>query len=98
MPKRSPWGLKAQPGFITTGNEVASLYLNRMGGLETSGGEEFAKDIAASCGSNTIWVITTEKSKRKKHNVLKFWNPDLDAFMKWHTVPDVEPILIAGGD
>lgn len=69
-----------------------------MGGLETSGGEEFAKDIAASCGSNTIWVITTEKSKRKKHNVLKFWNPDLDAFMKWHTVPDVEPILIAGGD
>ena len=69
-----------------------------MGGLETPGGEAFAKDIAASGKSNTIWVITAEKSNKKKHNILKFWNPDLDGYMQWHTVRDIEPILIAGGD
>ena len=84
--------------IITTGGEVASLYLNRIGGLETPGGELFAKDIATSCRSNTIWIIKGEKSKKKKINVLKFWNPDLDPYMKWHTVPNVEPYLIAGGD
>ncbi len=96
--KRISAGPEGTARIITIGGEIASLYLNRMGGLETPGGELFAKNIATSCRSNTIWAISTVKSKKKKRNVLKFWNPDLDPYMKWHTVPDVEPFLIAGGD
>ena len=96
--KRISAGPEGTARIITIGGEVSSLYLNRMGGLETPGGELFAKNIATCCRSNTIWTISSVKSKKKKHNVLKFWNPDLDPYMQWHTVPDVEPFVIAGGD
>jgi hypothetical protein len=94
--------IAAGPGgvarIITIGGEVASLYLNRMGGLETPGGEEFAKGIATSCRSNTIWAICSEKTGKQKINVLKYWNPDSDKYMEWHTIPDIEPFRIAGGE
>ncbi len=96
--KRISAGPEGTARIITIGGEVASIYLTRMGGLETTGGEVFAKNIAASCSSNTIWVICREDDKKKKKHILKFWNPDLDQYMKWHTVANVEPFAIAGGD
>jgi microcystin-dependent protein len=95
--KKISAGPEGTARIITNGNEIASLHLNRMGGLETPGGEAFARDIATSCRSNTIWTISRVNVKKKKQHVLKFWNPDSDAYMKWHTVRDIEPILIAGG-
>ncbi len=96
--KRISVGPEGTARIVTIGDEVASIYLNRMGGLETPGGEAFAKDIATSCMSNTIWAISVDKIKKKKYHKLKFWNPDSDAFMQWHTVPDVEPVIVASGN
>ena len=96
--KRISAGPEGTARIITIGGEVASIYLTRMGGLETTGGEVFAKNIAASCSSNTIWAICREDGKKKKKHILKFWNPDLDQYMKWHTIANVEPFAIAGGN
>jgi len=96
--KKISAGPEGTARIITIGGELASLYVNRMGGLETPGGEPFAKNIAASCRSNTIWTISSDNSKSKKYNVLKFWNPDVDHHMNWHTIPDIEPFVIAGGE
>ena len=96
--KKISAGIDGVARIITIGGEVASLYINRMGGLETPGGEAFAKNIAAGCRSNTIWAVCRDHSGGKKKNVLKYWNPDSDPYMKWHSVPDVEPYDIAGGE
>jgi hypothetical protein len=96
--KKISAGIEGVARIITIGGEVASLYVNRMGGLETPGGEPFAKDIASGCRSNTIWTISSESSKRKSHNILKFWNSDVDKYMEWHTVAGIEPYVITGGD
>lgn len=83
--------------IITLSGEVGSLYPHRMGGLETPGGEPFAKQIAASNATNTIWVIDSQKIKNKKLSMLKYWNPDVDPFSKWHVIDGIEPILLTGG-
>ena len=69
-----------------------------MGGLETPGGELFAKNIGASCLSNTIWIIGPDNQQKRKQNVLKCWNLDIDPYMKWYTISGVEPYQIAGGE
>ena len=95
--KKIAAGIDGAARIVTIGGEVASLYVNRMGGLETPGGEQFAKDISTSKHSSTIWVIGSEIIKKKKQNVLKCWNPDTDPYMNWHTIHGIEPYSIAGG-
>lgn len=96
--KKISAGPEGTARIITTGGEVASLFVNRMGGLETPGGEEFAKEISASPGSNTIWAICSEGTKKNKRHVLKYWNPNVDGYMKWHTIPGIDPLKIAGAN
>lgn len=93
--KRISAGIDGTARIVTVGGEVGSLYLNRMGGLEPQGGVEFAKDIAASLTSSTIWTICPDVKKKRKGNTLMYWNPDKDEYLKWHTVPGFDPIKIA---
>lgn len=96
--KKISAGIEGSARIITTGGEIASLYVTRMSGLETPGGDEFAKEISTSNSSNTIWAICTTGTKKHKKFILKYWNPDLDSHMKWHTILDIEPLKISGAD
>jgi len=95
--KRISVGPEGSARIVTIGGEIASLYIGRAGGLETPGGELFSFNISSSCKSSTIWTISEEKLNNKKHNILKFWDPDSDPYMHWHSLTKVDPLKIVGG-
>ncbi|MEM9329072.1 MAG: hypothetical protein AAGA85_25640 [Bacteroidota bacterium] len=80
---------------VTLGGEVLSIPMYQMAGLETKGGEAFAADISIG-RDGTLWAISAESTPQQLAHHLKYWHPQKDDFLAWHTVPDLEVRAVAG--